>query len=235
MSPNRRNERNALRAAGPKASLPSSSSAAYDSLLRAIENGAFPPGARLREAELAQRFGISRTPIRDVLKRLEHQGLVVHEPHHGAVVAKLEYAQVIELYQMREVLEGAAARLAATHATEPEIALLEEMVARDAGLVDDPRQLAENNKAFHNQIRNAARNRYLVTMLETLRLSLALLGDTTLALPDRGAASVAEHRAIVVRIAAHDPDGAETEARAHIRAAFRARILLNQNETRTPR
>lgn len=229
MSLNRQNKSEAQRTVHPKGSGRTNSLNVYENLLSAIESGEFPPGARLREVELAERLGISRTPVRDVLKRLEHQGLVVHEPHHGAVVATLDYAQTMELYQMREVLEGAAARMAAVHATEPEIALLEEMVTRDAELVGDPQRLAETNKAFHNQIRNAARNRYLVTMLESLRLSLALLGRTTLASPGRSAEALAEHRAIVERIAAQDPDGAETAARVHIRAAFRSRILLNES------
>lgn len=201
---------------------------AYENLLRAIESGAFPSGARLREVDLAARFGTSRTPVRDALKRLALQGLVVHEPHHGAAVATLDYAQISELYQMRELLEGTAARMAASHATEPEIALLEAMVAQDSRLLGDPDRLAETNKAFHNQIRNTARNRYLVTMLESLRLPLALLGRTTLAVPGRSAESIAEHRAIVEKIAARDPEGAEAAARAHIRAAFHNRIRLNQ-------
>lgn len=229
----RQSKRGAPRSTGPKASARPSAADAYENLLRAIESGAFPPGARLREVELASRFGISRTPVREVLQRLELQGLVVHEPHHGAVVATLDYAQITELYQMREVLEGTAARMAATHATEPEIALLDDMLTRDSQLLGDPDRLAETNKAFHNHIRNTARNRYLVTMLESLRLSLALLGRTTLAVPGRGAESVAEHRAIVERIAARDPEGAEAAARAHIRAAFRSRIRLNQSRFET--
>lgn len=209
----------------------SSASDAYEALLAAIEGGALEAGARLREVELAQRFGISRTPVREALKRLESQGLVAHEPHHGAVVATLDYGQTAELYLMREVLEGTAARLAAIHATETEIGLLQEMLEQDASLIDRPRQLAHSNRLFHLQVRNAARNRFLVVMLENLRLSLALLAGTTLVMPGRGAASVAEHGRIVACIAAGDPDGAEAAARAHIRAAFRARILLRQDET----
>ncbi len=98
---------------------------AYDMLLKEIENGDLPPGTRLREAELAERIGISRTPVREALKRLESQGLVAHEPHHGTVVATLDYGEVAELYQIREVLEGTAARLGAQSATEAEIGVLQ--------------------------------------------------------------------------------------------------------------
>ena len=225
MTPAGEHELGGTEPAGAKAAGRPSSLDAYESLLSAIEGGELAPGARLREVELARRFGISRTPVREALKRLEHQGLVVHEPHHGAIVATLDDTQLAELYEMREVLEGTAARLAALHATEAEISLLAALVERDAALVDRPEELAANNRIFHRQIRNAARNRYLNGMLESMRLSLALLGGTTLAVQGRGADSVAEHRAVVERIAARDSAGAEREARAHIRAAYRARIL----------
>ncbi|WP_458093806.1 GntR family transcriptional regulator [Roseomonas sp. WA12] len=204
----------------------SSGSGAYEQLLEAIEGGALPPGTRLREAELAERFRISRTPVREALKRLEAQGLVLHEPHHGAVVASLDYAQMTELYHMREVLEGTAAGLAATHATPTEVEILREMVERDRGLLENPAALAGTNRSFHRQIRLSARNRFLNTSLETLRVSLALLAGTTLAVPKRGAESVEEHAAIVAAIEARDAEAAEAAARRHIRNAFKVRIGL---------
>lgn len=204
----------------------STASGAYELLLSAIESGALAPGARLREAELAERFQISRTPVREALKRLEAQSLVVHEPHHGAVVATIDYGQITELYLMREVLEGTAARLAAIHATTVEIDVLYEMVQRDRDLLDMPRQLAHTNRTFHAQIRNSARNRFLSHTLENLRLSLALLAGTTLGSPGRGLKAVVEHEELVRCIAARQPEAAEEAARAHIREAFRTRIKL---------
>jgi DNA-binding GntR family transcriptional regulator len=206
----------------------SSASDAYERLLSEIEEGGLPPGTRLREAELADRLAISRTPVREALKRLELQGLVTHEPHHGAVIASLEYGQVTELYLLREILEGSAARLAAQYATETEIGILQRMVERDRTLVDQPRQLSQANRLFHQQIRDTARNRYVNAALENLRLSLALLAGTTLGAPGRGSASVEEHAAIVACIAARDRDGAETSARCHILNAFRTRIEIQQ-------
>jgi len=204
----------------------SSGTEAYDLLLEAIDSGALPAGTRLREAELAERFRISRTPVREALKRLEAQGLVLHEPHHGAVVASLDYGQMAELYHMREVLEGAAAGLAATHSTATEVEILREMVERDRGLLADPAALAATNRAFHRQVRLSSRNRFLNATLENMRMSLALLAGTTLAVPERGGASVEEHAAIVAAIEARDAGAAEAAARRHIRNAFRARIRL---------
>lgn len=206
----------------------SSASEAYDKLLAAIEDGGLPAGTRLRETELAEQLAISRTPVREALKRLELQGLVVHEPHHGAVVASLLYGQVTELYSLREVLEGTAARLAAQHASETEIGVLERMVEADRSLVDRPASLARSNRQFHQQIRESSRNRYLDNALENLRLSLALLAGTTLRAPGRAETSVTEHAAIVARIAARDPEGAEAAAREHILKAFRTRVELGR-------
>jgi DNA-binding GntR family transcriptional regulator len=206
----------------------SSASEAYELLLEEIEDGGLPPGTRLREAELAGRLSISRTPVREALKRLELQGLVAHEPHHGAVVASLEYGEVAELYLLREVLEGTAARLAAQHATMVEIGVLRDMVDRDRALTDQPAELARTNRLFHQQVRDSARNRFVNRALENLRLSLALLAGTTLGAQGRGDAAVAEHAAIVDRIAARDQDGAEAAARQHIQTAFKTRVTLQQ-------
>lgn len=201
---------------------------AYELLLEGIENGALPAGTRLRETELAQRFALSRTPIREALKRLEQQGLITHEPHQGMAVTSLDYNQIAELYALREVLEGTAARLAAQHASAIEISVLEEMVAADRARIEDAVMLARTNRAFHQQLRDAGRNQYLAQALENLRLSLALLPGTTLGAPGRGASSVEDHAAIVARIAARDPEGAEAAAREHIRNAFKTRIQLLQ-------
>jgi DNA-binding GntR family transcriptional regulator len=206
----------------------SSGSDAYELLLAGIENGELTAGTRLRETELAQRFSLSRTPIREALKRLEQQGLITHEPHHGVVVTSLNYGQIAELYLLREVLEGTAARLAAQHASDIEIGLLQEMVEKDHALAEEPARLAKTNRAFHQQVRDAGRNSFLSQALENLRLSLALLSGTTLRAPGRGTASVQDHAEIVASIAARNPDGAEAAARQHIRNAFKTRIQLLQ-------
>ena len=213
---------------GEPAARPSRSSAteAHEKLLAAIEDGSLVPGMRLRENELAAQLDISRTPVREALKRLELQGLIAHEPHHGAIVASLSYGQMTELYQLREVLEGSAARLAAQHATSVEIDVLGRMVATDRSLLAQPVLLARSNRHFHQQIRDSSRNRYLGAALETLRLSLALLAGTTLRAPGRAETSIDEHAAIVARVAARDPDGAERAARQHIQQAFRTRVEL---------
>ena len=119
--PKARSARPAARKAKPGQPRASMGDAAYDALFGAIEQGTLKPGARLREIELSEWVGASRTPIREALGRLEAEGLVSRDPSRGMVVAELDHGLVAELYVMREVLEGTAAALAARHASDAEI------------------------------------------------------------------------------------------------------------------
>lgn len=197
----------------------------HERILAAIDGGDYPPGARLLESDLAARFGVSRTPVREALRRLESQGVVTHEPRKGAVVARLDYDQLGELYAVREVMEGLAARLAARHASAPEIALLYEMIKADERL-SAPKAQAQANKRFHRQLHLSSHNRYLIETLGPVRRSLSLLGDTTFSAEGRIESSNAEHRRIVDAIAARDGDVAEAAARAHIVSAYAVRLRL---------
>jgi len=198
----------------------------YAKLLDAIDKGEYAPGARLIETELARRFGVSRTPVRNALGRLEAQGIAARDQRGGLVVASLDYDQLGELYALREMAEALAARLAARHASPTEIGILKELVEADRALADDATALSRTNKIFHHQLHRASHNRYLIEMLETMRRSLSLLSGTTLASPGRGAESIDEHEAIVAAIAARDEEAAEQAARRHIANALRTRLRL---------
>jgi DNA-binding GntR family transcriptional regulator len=199
---------------------------AYQKLQQAIQSGALKPGTRLRENELAEWLGSSRTPIREALNRLQTEGLIVQEPRRGMIIAELDHNAIAELYVMREVLEGTAARLAARHASDVEVAMLREIAERDKATENDPIKLAKNNRLFHETLYRTAHNRYLLKTLSLLRESMALLGQTTLALPGRSDAAFEEHDAIVAAIERHDAFGAEEACRTHIRAAYRARMKI---------
>lgn len=194
-------------------------------ILDAIDAGELKGGARLIETELAERFGVSRTPVREALKRLEAQGVAAVDGRR-LVVATLDHDQLGELYEVRAVVEGLAARLAARHAAPEEIAVLRQMVEADRALIDRPRELSQANKRFHRQMHRASHNRYLDQMLQGMRRTLALLATTTLAVPGRGAQSVAEHDAIIRAIEARDEDAAEAAARLHISNAFVSRLKI---------
>ena len=197
----------------------------YHRILAAIDGGDYPPGARLLEAELATRFGVSRTPVREAMRRLESQGVIQHEPRKGAVVASLDYDQLGELYAVREVMEGLAARLAAQHASRQEIALLLDMIAEDECLTE-PKAQAQANKRFHRQLHLSSHNPYLIETLGPIRRSLSLLGGTTFEAPGRMESSNAEHRLIIDAVAARDADAAEAAARQHIISAYEVRLRL---------
>jgi DNA-binding GntR family transcriptional regulator len=196
---------------------------AYDVILSAIEKGELNSGNRLRETELAERLGLSRTPVREALKQLQAEGLVEHRPHHGAVVAQLDYSAIVELYFLREVLEGAAARLAALHASPTEVELMQSMLETDRRLPESSPERARHNKAFHQQVCRASRNRFLIRALDNLRITLALgttLGGRT-GVRDN---AIEGHAAIVNAIAARDPIAAEEAARSHVRGALKIRL-----------
>jgi len=203
---------------------------AYQKLKSAIQSGALIPGTRIREIEIAARFNVSRTPAREAIRRLESEGLISFLPRQGAVVSQLDHQETMELYDLREVLEGTAAGFAARHASEAEIEELKEMVASEETIRACPGKLADLNRLFHSVLYRAAHNRYLERSLLGLRDSLALLGGTSLRAAGRFETAHREHSAIIEAIAARDPQAAEAAARAHIRNAQRARLKLMRED-----
>lgn len=198
---------------------------AYEKLLRAILDARLRPGDRIVETELASLLGLSRTPIREAIRQLESDGLVTHQPRIGATVRKLDYSEVNELYEMRAVLEGTAARLAARGASDIELSELDAINEDMAGSSDTAR-LSELNSLFHGVILNAARNRFLVKSVSAVQKTLLILGPSTLADDARARAANNEHKAIVEALRARDGDASEAQMRAHIEGAHRARLQL---------
>jgi DNA-binding GntR family transcriptional regulator len=196
----------------------------YDALRDAIWEGHIGRGERVREEEVARRLGVSRTPVREALQRLQQRGLLVNRVGRGLIVAELGKREVIELYAMREILEGSAARFAAQHAAGPEIDILYRLQRDLADAPDDALLLVKLNRRFHQAIYDAAHNQYLTQTLDALHDSMALLHSTTFRAPNRRRESDDEHRRIVVAIERHDADQAEAIAREHIRQAQRTRF-----------
>ncbi|NOD76862.1 GntR family transcriptional regulator [Ruegeria sp. HKCCD4332] len=204
----------------------------YQRLLEEIRDGALLPGDRLREIELSERLGVSRTPVREAIRQLEADGLVTHVPRQGATVRSLDYAEVMELYEMRAVLEGTAARLAARAASDielDEMDILNDRLA-EAGTGPDAAQI---NRVFHATLLDAAKNRFLAKSMLSLQKALLILGPSQLLDSERAAAAVTEHRRIMAALKARDGASAETEMRAHIQAAQRMRIRALQERDRS--
>ena len=205
--------------------------AVFRSLCEALQAGSYRAGDRLREEEVAQRLNVSRTPVREALGRLAARGFVQPASGRGLVVRNLDISEVLELYAMREILEGAAARLAAEHASRPEIdALTDIEQAFVQASEGDAAEMAKLNRAFHETICRAARNRYLDNASSELQDWIALLGPTTFTVTGRPSTSHGEHQVIIEAIASRDGDKAEQLARAHIREALRCRLKLLQKQ-----
>jgi len=195
----------------------------YQQIIHDIRAGALMPGDRLTETDLATRFGISRTPVREAIRQLEADGLVMHKPRLGATIRTLDRAEISELYEMRAVLESTAARLAARAASAPE---LQEITALNDAMAEarDIETLYQLNHLFHAAIQDAARNRFLVSAVKSVEKTLLILGRSTMEQTDRSEAALAEHRRIIDALVARDEDAAEQAMRGHIEAAHAARL-----------
>lgn len=202
----------------------SSADVAYHRLLDEIRAGALCSGDRVTETDLAKRLNISRTPVREAIRRLETDGLVEHVPRVGATIRRLEYSEIMELYDMRAVLEGTAARLAARTASDIELAELEALNAELAARIDDPRAIYDLNRQFHLTLLDAAKNRFLVKAMAGLQKTLLILGPLILTQPNRAEESIGEHERLLDALRQRDGDAAELAMRAHIEAAHRGRL-----------
>lgn len=198
---------------------------AYAKLLDAIGDGLFRPGDRLREVDISARLALSRTPIREALRKLEADGIVEHRARLGAVIRTLTHAEVVELYEMRVVLERTAAEMATKHANAAEIDELEDInIAIKAAL--NPDQAAALNQRFHRCIYRATRNRFLRESARALNNALMLLGPTTLADEARVKTVTHQHQDIIDAIRAGDVAAAGAAAEAHLETSLRHRLKV---------
>lgn len=204
----------------------SQGAAAYIAIFEAIQRGDYAPGDRLREVEMADRLGLSRTPIREALRRLESDGIVEHQARVGAVIRRLDYAEVVELYEMRLVIERTAAELAAKHAIEAEMDELDALNTQIGEAIDNPAAAAAINQQFHHTLYRAARNRFLLEAARSMTNALMLLGPTTLADAARIRVVCGQHDQIVDAIRNTDQEAAGAAAEAHLQTSLRHRLAV---------
>ncbi len=196
----------------------------YQQLLTQIQRGQLKPGDYLREQAIAEALGVSRTPVREALRRLESDGLVTSEPRFGMVIRDLSYAEVIELYQIREVLERTAAQMSARVITEVELQELEVIQSRMEKVRHDAREMALINHTFHVAILNSAKNRYLWKALESVQKAMLILGPSTMEFPERAETAIEEHRSLLDALRARDVTLAEKVMGEHLTNAQRYRL-----------
>ncbi len=204
----------------------------YHRLREIIVEGKMPPGTRLVEEATAQMLGVSRTPVREAIFRLESEGLVSRDKRGGAIVAELTSSEIEDIYAVRSALEGLAARLAAGKMTQREFVRLEHTQERLKAATDahDPAVLASLNFSFHEVILRATHNLTLIGFMEQIHASLRRATQTTLAYPGRAQQALAEHQELIEAFRRKDAVEAERIARQHIDNAFNIRLLLNVRE-----
>jgi DNA-binding GntR family transcriptional regulator len=195
---------------------------AYEELKEAILDLRLRPGEPLREAAIAGRLGVSKTPVREALARLEQDGLVETTSFKGAVVSGYSPRDLSEIYELRELLQGAACRKAVESITEQELAELDEIVqkSRERRDAEDMSGLAALLGRFDAVVFAQVDNRRIRALIDNLQAHLTRIGQLTTGIPGRIEASVDEHARIVRAIRERDADGAELAMREHIRSVL---------------
>ena len=210
--------------------------AVYRALRHGIVHGDLAPGERLRSDALASELRVSRTPVREALRKLEAEGLVAHSGSR-LVVRALSEQDLTELFYVREALEGMAARLAAENATPSEIAELYELLEDMAAVVrrGDAGAMRRLTGEFHQSVCRSSHNGRLLQSLQTLLDHVRQMQTSTLYGEGRPAAALNEHRALVEAIAVRDADRAEQLAREHRRRTLELRKAMLREQLRKSR
>lgn len=203
----------------------------YMTLREAILHGTLPAGYPLGEIPLAEVFGRSRTPIREAILRLESEKLAERFSRRGLVVAQITREEVLEVYAVREMLDGFSARLAALGILPTELDRLVWLNdrLRAAANSGDVKAMIEVNIEFHEAICQASRNSLLLEFVKRIHEWVRRFPDTTMSQPGRGLEAVAEHEALLEAIRARDPDAAERIAREHMGRARQLRVRMLQS------
>jgi len=198
----------------------------FESLREAIILGRLKPGERLMEIQLAEEMGVSRTPVREAIRKLELEGFVVMVPRKGAYVAGISLKDIADVFEVRAALEGLAAGLAAERITEEEMDELERSLFKiSTGVEEDFNAIVEGDSSFHDLIYKASRNQRLVSIITHLKEQIHRFRMTSLSQPGRTKIALDEHKMIVEAICDRNVELAQTLAREHVENAEQS--LLN--------
>lgn len=200
--------------------------AAFEKIKEAIIKGHFKPGEKLVEQTLAQEMGVSRTPVREAIRRLEAEGFVVSIPRKGVVVSRADKEEIVQLYSIRAELEGLAARWAIENADEDDIRKLDEAILRmeETAASGDLDGVVQSNALFHDAIAQASKSRILCTLLKTLQDNIQRFRFQSLHLPGRPEAALAEHKEIVAAIKEKKTEEADRLLKEHLQNARAAAL-----------
>ncbi len=208
--------------------------AVYDVLRQSIVDGELKPGMRLRSDALAMKLRVSRTPVREALRKLEAECLVTRSGRTGLVVRALTEQDLTELFYVREALEGMSARLAAVNATPAELAEIRELLddMDQVGRQGDIKALRRLTGEFHRHICRASHNTRLLQSLDVLLDQVRQSPSTTLGLAGRPLEAIEEHRRLLQAIVSRDGDRAEMLAREHRRKTLDLRKEMMRQQLR---
>lgn len=192
-----------------------------EAIREAIINGTLKPRERLMEIQLAEELGVSRTPVREALRKLELEGFIVMVPRKGAYVADLSFKDIADVFEIRAALEALAAGLAAERITDEELEEMERLLVEKAEAIaaNDMEKLVAVDTRFHDTLYRASRNERLYNIISNLREQIQRFRTTSLAYPGRMKQSLEEHRGIVEALQARDVQLARNLAQEHIENA----------------
>ncbi|MDI3534010.1 MAG: hypothetical protein PWQ82_375 [Thermosediminibacterales bacterium] len=190
----------------------------FETLREAIISGDLEPGERLMEMQLADEMGVSRTPVREAIRKLELEGLVVMIPRKGAYVADLSLKDAADVFEIRGSLEGLAASLAAERITDEEIEQLERLLVQIRECIErgDLEGIIEKDAEFHDNLFKAARNEKLTQMINNLREHINRYRISSLTYLHRATEMFKEHTKIVEAISERNAELAAKLTRKHI-------------------
>jgi DNA-binding GntR family transcriptional regulator len=201
----------------------------YELIRDAIFNGVYEPGAPLIEVALAEQLGVSRTPIREALTRLEQDGLV-ERGGRGLIVRERSPEEILDIYEARLALETAVVQAAARRHTLLDGVRIENAMKVCESATPGTEEMVAANDGFHRSIWQASHNDALIRLLEQLRMHLARYPGTTLAYPGRWEEALSEHRAITKAVLQGEEAEAGELSRLHFRHAGDIRVKLWENE-----
>ena len=190
----------------------------FESLREAIIDGSLKPGERVMEVQLAEKLGVSRTPVREAIRKLELEGLLIMVPRKGAYVADVSFKDVLDVLEIRASLEGLAASLAAEKMTEEEILHLQ-MKSREFSKCvesDDVQGMIQKDSEFHDIILKSARNTKLINIIEGLRDQVQRFRVVYFTEFNKSSYLTQEHQRVLEAISNRDSEVAQKYAQQHI-------------------
>jgi DNA-binding GntR family transcriptional regulator len=208
----------------------------YESIREAIISGQFPSGTKLTVDMLSEELKVSRTPVKEALVRLEREGLVENIPRRGMFVARIDIEDAIEIYELREVLEGFAVRKLCENLDEETLKELKELLEEGEKFIAQGKlkKYSDVDEKFHKTIWDKSKNKRLFKFLENIRSQIRLLMASSVNIPGRAEESLKEHKNILTPPEERNPNLAEEYMKLHIRNTKEValRTYLEKSETK---